>query len=110
MRANVKRVLAAFREGRRDRRDESVWTDGESIYSYRTCIVAALPSGRLVVNVTKYSATTSNKQSDILWSLGPNVVATVTGMRMGVTPSEVIDRANTLEAAAERAARATGAI
>ena len=63
MRVNTKRVLEAWRGGRMDHREQSIWTDGAAIYSYGTCLVAPLASGNVVLNVTKYSVTTSNKQS-----------------------------------------------
>jgi hypothetical protein len=46
----------------------SIWTDGESVFSYQTCLLAPareLPSDRPVLNMTKYSPTTSQQQQGI---------------------------------------------
>lgn len=110
MRVNVKRVIAAWREGRQDRRERSIWTDGTAIFSYYTCLAAPMADGKLVLNITKYSSTTSNKQSGLSFGLQDVIACTVDGLRMGAYASDLVERANTLPAAAERAARAMGAI
>ena len=110
MRVNVKRVAAAWREGREDRREQSVWTDGRAIYSYGTCLVAPLASGRVVLNVTKYSVTTSNKQSGLRVALHGLIAAEVDGLDYGARPHHIVEKANTLEASAEYAARVLGEV
>lgn len=108
MRVNLKRVIAAWEAGKACERERSIWTDGTSIYSYGTCIAAPMIDGRMVLNVTKYSATTSNKQSDLAWALGLRLACKVDDVRQGASPGELIEKANTLAAAAERAARIMG--
>lgn len=109
MRVNVKRVAAAWKAGRKDERERSVWTDGRAIYSYGTCIVAPLPvSGRVVLNVTKYSVTTSNKQSGLRVALAGLIACEVDGMRQGASEYALIEASKTLEAAAQHAAKALG--
>lgn len=41
----------------------SINFDGSKLYSYGTCIAQKLPNGSIIVNATKYSATTSKHQS-----------------------------------------------
>ena len=65
MRKNTARVLAAWRAGKDDRRDRSVWTDGRTVYSYATAIMTRDDNGRIVFNATKYSPTTTNHQNGI---------------------------------------------
>jgi len=63
MRLNAQRVLGAWLAGRADRRNRAIWTDGESIYSYDTALVQKGPDGFLILNLTKYSKTTSQHQT-----------------------------------------------
>lgn len=46
----------------------SFWTDGSNVYSYDTCIGCWL-GDTFVLNVTKYSATTANKQRALEWEM-----------------------------------------
>lgn len=108
MRVNTKRVLEAWRGGRMDHREQSIWTDGAAIYSYGTCLVAPLASGNVVLNVTKYSATTSNKQGDLRWSLRGLIAAEVDGLPLGVSRATLVEKSKTLEASAAYAARVLG--
>ena len=108
MRVNTKRVLEAWRGGRMDHREQSIWTDGTVIYSYGTCLVAPLASGKVVLNVTKYSVTTSNKQSNLRYALHGLIAAEVDGLRQGVGPETLVEKSKTLEASAAYAARVLG--
>ena len=36
---------------------------GETVYSYKTCIIDVMPDGRTIGNVTKYTRTTSKHQA-----------------------------------------------
>lgn len=80
MRKNTREVFRAWSEGRAKQAAPSIWTDGENIYSYGTCIVARIPAkflegyyghgDRYAMNVTSYSTTTSTHQNalrDVLY-------------------------------------------
>lgn len=92
MRVNTARVIKAWREGRRDRREASVWTDGVSIYSYGTAILAPLCDG-LAFNAEKYSRTTSAHQSAIRWSIGTAIAREVRGLPLGASPEALVSEA-----------------
>ena len=47
------------------RQGGAVWTDGRTIFSYQTAIVATLPHGSIRFNATKYSTTTSAQQGGL---------------------------------------------
>lgn len=40
----------------------SLWSNGNCLYSYSTCIAEYNVNGRLYINLTKYSVTTSRHQ------------------------------------------------
>lgn len=98
MRKNCRDVLNAWHHDRSLRRAESIWTDGESIYSYRTCLVTLASNGRILFNATKYSPTTSNHQHAmrVEWGINhplygttiPNTFA-VSGLKFGATPADL---------------------
>lgn len=95
MRKNCAQVLDAWNNGRACSPAQSIWTDGVTIYSYSTAIV----TGRVrpIVNMTKYSVTTSTHQNAIVRGLGH--VEIVDGLPAGVDRQDLID-------AAERQAQA----
>ena len=67
MRKNTQAVLEAWDVSEpKGKRGDSIWTDGNTVYSYNTWILAhnAMQNG-FEVNVTKYSATTSRQQNEI---------------------------------------------
>lgn len=72
MRKNCTKAFAAFLAGRSARPAQSIWTDGNTIYSYRTAILTKVPNEpRLaILNVTQYSATTSVHQHSLAVALG----------------------------------------
>ena len=41
----------------------SLWSNGNCLYSYSTCIAEYTKDGKLYVNLTKYSTTTSHHQT-----------------------------------------------
>ena len=50
------------------------YRDGK-LYSYNTAIAIHLPKGKVKVNVTHYSATTSKHQNEVIYQMGEcNVV------------------------------------
>lgn len=63
MRKNTKSVFNAWMNRRSERKQESVWTDGVNIYSYNVPIVERLPDGGYMVDVDRYSVTTSVHQN-----------------------------------------------
>ena len=64
MRKNTREVFDAWMNGIANCGQDSIWTDGERIFSYQTILVERTPRGP-VVNVTKYSQTTSTHQNAI---------------------------------------------
>lgn len=102
MRVNTRKVVEAFNRGRKCEAARAVWTDGEAIYSYGTCIVAQLPGGGLVLNREKYSVTTSCQQNGLRVAFGDRIVAEVDGGNHAY-PETLIERSKTLEASAVRA-------
>lgn len=68
MRKNTKTVLdkfntdTAFHFSNRP----SIWTNGDQIYSYQTCIVERVADDCVIVNMTKYSQTTTIHQNALL--------------------------------------------
>ena len=64
MRKNCQQVVSHWLMGQELRKAPSIWTDGESIYSYNTVILANV-NGNLVLNRTKYSSTTTTHQNAI---------------------------------------------
>jgi hypothetical protein len=65
VRKNTRLALAAYNAGKAARPAESIWTDGDTIYSYRTALLTRLPDGREVFNGTRYSVTTTIHQNAI---------------------------------------------
>jgi len=69
MRKNCQRTINAWMNGRPfGKRGDSIWTDGDGIYSYATWIVTKSLGGadpRYCFNDTKYSQTTTTHQNAI---------------------------------------------
>lgn len=65
MRKNCTLALAAFLAGRSARPADSIWSNGDHLYSYATCIVARGAAGEFIVNRTRYSTTTSIHQGPL---------------------------------------------
>jgi hypothetical protein len=71
MRVNGRKVINAWLQRKHYKKSASLWTDGDSIYSYGTCIVArgALDpitnNHWLLFNLTKYSKTTTIYQNSL---------------------------------------------
>jgi hypothetical protein len=64
-RKNTTNVFESWMDGNRNIDNESIWTDGESIFSYSTCVLATYAGG-IVLNVTNYSPTTNSHVRGIL--------------------------------------------
>ena len=71
MRKNTSTVLEAWeRNAPKGKEGDSIWTDGENIFSYRTCLVAPADfldpiHAPFILNRTKYSTTTTQKQNSL---------------------------------------------
>ena len=66
MRKNCQRTLDAWvKQEPSGKWGDSIWTDGDMIYSYSTWIVARNYPGGFVFNATKYSQTTTTHQNAI---------------------------------------------
>ena len=92
MRKNASKVYKMFHYGRPCREAESIWTDGETIYSYGTAIATVGSSWiSIIMNTTKYSPTTSTHQNAIMAKLrkeGYHVVE-VEHLPIGVSRKEM---------------------
>ncbi len=65
MRKNTQTVLTAWNRNRAaGKAGNSIWTDGERIFSYQTCLVDRV-DGHTVLNLTKYGPTTSQHQNTL---------------------------------------------
>ena len=85
MRANTRNAMTAWVQGKECRKASAVWSNGDHVYSYHTCMVARASDGTVIVNATKYSVTTSCQQGGIRYYLASNGVAyvEVNGLPMG---------------------------
>lgn len=61
LRKSTLQVFSAWKAGRDCRPGAAIWTDGQTVYSHGTAIMRR-NGGRIVLNVKRYSATTSNHQ------------------------------------------------
>lgn len=89
MRVNCRKTLEAWRAGKSLRLADSVWTNGDHIYSYATCIVARATDGRVILNRTQYSVTTTTHQKALAAAL--DFAIEVAGLRCGCDARDVID-------------------
>ena len=68
MRKNTVETFKAWVSGRKckktGRNGASIWTDGETVYSYGTAIMRR-KGDTIALNVQKYSSTTSNHQNTL---------------------------------------------
>lgn len=68
MRKNTEAALSAFLAGKSARPAASIWSNGRTIYSYRTPI-AERENGRVYLNRTRYSRTTTIHQNALAAAL-----------------------------------------
>lgn len=70
MRRQLEQVLEAWLESEKCRPADAIWTDGDSIFSYGTCLLTWVKTGdderAYVINGTRYSPTTTRYQNDII--------------------------------------------
>lgn len=62
MRKNATAALSAFAKGHALRPSPSIHTDGETLFSYDTALAVMADAQTVVLNATRYSATTSTQQ------------------------------------------------
>lgn len=60
---NEEVVIAFSHRERAKSSTDSLWSTGNCLYSYSTCIAEYTKDGKLYVNLTKYSTTTSHHQA-----------------------------------------------
>ncbi len=66
MRVNTRKTLEAWRWSKAAKVAPSIWTDGNTIFSYGTAVAVRIEGSTSVIfNTTKYSPTTSRHQSGI---------------------------------------------
>jgi hypothetical protein len=92
MRKNIAETLKAFHSFKIAKPSVSIATDGNSIFSYDTCIVTR-DGDFFIVNCSQYSKTTSQQQNAILSDLPRFFVIKVYGLYHGATPEELKNKA-----------------
>jgi len=87
MRVNTRNAMHAWMHGKECRKADAVWSNGDHVYSYNTCMVARADDGTVIVNREKYSVTTSCQQGGIAYYLAANGVpyVEVTGIGRGAS-------------------------
>ena len=103
MRKNTETALNGFLTNKpAGKPGSAIWTDGKHIWSYATALVTFEDDtferfGRVVVNMTKYSQTTTVHQNALLGrlvQLAPEGgVVEVGGLDRGVTPTALVQAA-----------------
>ena len=73
MRKNCQEVVRAWEIGQACSKADSIWTDGRRIMSYGTCLVQNI-RGRLYLNRTRYSVTTTIHQNALAAYFGDRVI------------------------------------
>lgn len=70
-RKNTTQVVEAFLDGKPCNPSRSIWTNGNSIWSYSTCIAIRVPEApeRVILNTTRYSVTTTIHQNGLTYLL-----------------------------------------
>ena len=90
MRKNLRAAYDAWQQHRPARPAASCWTDGTTLYSYDTAILTRAGDGQRVLNMTRYSRTTSTQQH----ALAAVVEAReVSGLPRGATVNDLMARA-----------------
>lgn len=97
MRKNTAEVMEAWNFYKtKGKRGDSIWTDGNNVFSYDTCILTYGPNGGRL-NTTKYSVTTTTHQNGIkAWLAERGVslvevpgILTVVPFTRGVNPGTI---------------------
>jgi hypothetical protein len=85
---NIERAIEIFRGHNPGSHPTSIRATEEGIYSYDTCIATRSPGGKVIVNMSKYSKTTSTLQKALRAEFYPNVFLT-DGLPRGITAAEL---------------------
>ncbi len=99
MRTTTKTAITLFHQGKASppsQRGTSIWTDGETIWSYGTALVTRLSSHGFhgyALNMTTYSRTTTDKQSSLRRELQPSPVQEVYDVDRGAGPHTLMNYA-----------------
>lgn len=105
MRKNCQQAVRAFDNARAARPAEAIWTDGQTVFSYRTAILTVFvvegEEGRseevYVLNRTSYSVTTTVHQNALAAEYrGVDTLVTVDGLPTGCSRQDLIDAARAM--------------
>lgn len=101
MRKNTQDAIAAFRRCQpspRSRQGSAIWTDGETLFSYRTPLMTALRcwdgarSFTYVLNRTRYSVTTTIHQNGLAEYFRGSDVLEVDDVPRGCSVATLVER------------------
>lgn len=103
-RKNVTDVARAMNDGKRKGKPgDSIWTDGEAVYSYNTALLVKIPPRQnegyyglapgLVLNKTRYSVTTTQQQNGLRELFGQRIEYFVDDLDRGVPAFRVLEAA-----------------
>lgn len=90
MRKNCQQTVKAFDNDKARKPAESIWTDGETIFSYRTALLTFVPGTGYILNRTTYSVTTTIHQNALRVEYRDQTVHEVDGLRQGATRQELV--------------------
>jgi hypothetical protein len=103
-RKNIEKVIAAWNRAAEAYGDSkhTCYTDGTSVWSYRTCIAVRTSDNRKVVlNKTKYSLTTTMQQRavevEVLRRWGSGSIIYVDDLDRGATSDTLLQKAGLLK-------------
>ena len=88
---NEEVVIAFLHRERAKSSTGSLWSTGDCLYSYSTCIAEYTKDGKLYVNLTKYSTTTSHHQTLVnrhLFNADPRFVYEIERNRVHIVPKD----------------------
>lgn len=94
MRKNLFQALGAFRSGE-TKKFGSLSSKHNSIFSYNTCILTKSDSGEIILNVSRYSPTTSRQQHSLKVEY-PNAIL-VDGLGFGATEDKLREAAESIK-------------
>lgn len=76
-------VIATFVNGGTNAKAKNLYIDGDKLMNYNTCLAQRIESGNIVVNMTKYSPTTSTIQNVLNGSIPAYSKIIVNNVPMG---------------------------
>jgi hypothetical protein len=87
---SAKLAAQAFAAGKAYKGAGACYSTGDALWSYLTCIAARALDGRIVINGTRYSVTTTRHQTAARIAVADKTHATVLSMPRGASPLAVI--------------------